>query len=65
MYNNFRDKFILQADGYGKIVGRLKDLVIKGGEKISPKEVEDILDTHPNVIESQVIYLAYKYKNKK
>lgn len=41
-------------DGYGKIVGRIKDMIIRGGENIYPKEVEDILNTHPHVIESQV-----------
>ncbi|XP_045768061.1 medium-chain acyl-CoA ligase ACSF2, mitochondrial [Maniola jurtina] len=49
------DKFILSEDGYGKIVGRLKDIIIRGGENIAPKEIEDLLNTHPDVIDSQVI----------
>lgn len=44
----------MDEDGYGRIVGRIKDIIIRGGENIYPKELEDILDTHPDVIESQV-----------
>ncbi|XP_052739345.1 medium-chain acyl-CoA ligase ACSF2, mitochondrial isoform X2 [Bicyclus anynana] len=49
------DKFTLSEDGYGKIVGRLKDIIIRGGENIAPKEIEDLLNTHPDVVDSQVI----------
>nr|XP_033338040.1 medium-chain acyl-CoA ligase ACSF2, mitochondrial [Megalopta genalis]XP_033338042.1 medium-chain acyl-CoA ligase ACSF2, mitochondrial [Megalopta genalis] len=49
------DQFILRSDGYGHIVGRLKDMVIRGGENIYPKEVEDFLMTHPQVLEAQVV----------
>lgn len=48
------DQFILRSDGYGHIIGRLKDMVIRGGENIFPKEVEDFLMTHPEVVEAQV-----------
>ncbi|XP_076296564.1 acyl-CoA synthetase family member 2 [Lasioglossum baleicum] len=48
------DQFILRSDGYGHIIGRLKDMVIRGGENIFPKEVEDFLMTHPLVVEAQV-----------
>jgi len=44
----------LEDDDYGRIVGRIKDIIIRGGENVYPKEIEDILDTHPAVIESQV-----------
>lgn len=50
----FSDQFILYEDGYGKIVGRLKDMIIRGGENIYPKEIEDFLNTHPDIIEAQV-----------
>lgn len=50
----FSDQFILQADGYGRIVGRLKEMIIRGGENIFPKEVEDFLNSHPKVIEAHV-----------
>ncbi|XP_023170372.2 medium-chain acyl-CoA ligase ACSF2, mitochondrial [Drosophila hydei] len=49
------DQFVLEEDGYGRIVGRLKDMVIRGGENIFPKEVEDFLNTHPQVVEAHVI----------
>lgn len=49
------DRFILQEDGYGRIVGRFKDMIIRGGENIFPKEIEDFLSTHPQIIEAQVI----------
>ena len=41
--------------GYVHIVGRLKDLIIRGGENISPREVEAALHQHPAVSEAQVI----------
>ncbi|XP_070503816.1 medium-chain acyl-CoA ligase ACSF2, mitochondrial-like [Chironomus tepperi] len=49
------DQFILYENGYGKICGRLKDMIIRGGENIFPKEIEDFLNTHDNILESQVI----------
>ncbi|XP_031845554.2 acyl-CoA synthetase family member 2 [Nomia melanderi] len=49
------DQFILRPDGYGHIIGRLKDMLIRGGENIFPKEVEDFLMTHPMVLEAHVI----------
>lgn len=58
---------MLQKDGYGKIVGRLKDIIIRGGENVFPKEIENFLNEHPDVIESHVrifvfTYIYYKYK---
>ena len=49
------DQFVLQEDGYGKIVGRIKEMIIRGGENIFPKEIEDFLSTHPNVAEVHVV----------
>ena len=43
------------ADGCYKIIGRVKDMLIRGGENISPREVEEFLIVHPNVIDAQVI----------
>lgn len=40
--------------GYLQIKGRIKDLIIRGGENICPAEIEKILDTHPKVKEAQV-----------
>ena len=42
-------------DGYVNIVGRIKDLIIRGGENIYPREVEEFLYTHPDVEDAQVI----------
>ncbi len=42
-------------DGYYKITGRIKDMVIRGGENIYPKEIEDFIYTHPKVSDVQVI----------
>lgn len=49
-----RDEALLSEDGYAQIVGRIKDLIIRGGENISPKEVEDLLQAHPDIFEAQV-----------
>ena len=49
------DLATLDDDGYFHIVGRLKDVIIRGGENISPREIEDFLLTHPGVSEAQVI----------
>ncbi|MDR0943986.1 MAG: AMP-binding protein [Ruminococcus sp.] len=48
------------ADGYYKITGRIKDMIIRGGENIYPKEIEDFLYTHPKVKDVQVIGVADK-----
>ncbi len=49
------DLAILDAGGYLQIVGRLKDMVIRGGENIYPAEIEDFLLTHPAVADAQVV----------
>jgi fatty-acyl-CoA synthase len=49
------DQFILFENGYGQIVGRIKEMIIRGGENIYPKEIEDFLNTHENVMEAHVI----------
>ena len=43
------DLATMDADGYGNIVGRIKDLVIRGGENIYPREVEEFLYKHPGI----------------
>ena len=50
----------MDADGYYYITGRLKDLIIRGGENISPKEVEDFLHHIPGVQDVQVVGVASK-----
>jgi fatty-acyl-CoA synthase len=49
------DLAIMHANGYVNISGRLKDMIIRGGENIYPREIEDFLYTHPKVSEVQVI----------
>ena len=49
------DLAIMQPDGYVNIVGRTKDMISRGGEKVFPKEVEDFLYTHPKISDVQVI----------
>src|SRR5919108_434074 len=49
------DLATMDADGYLNIVGRSKDMVIRGGENIYPREVEEFLHTHPDVLEASVI----------
>ena len=45
----------MDEDGYVSIVGRIKDMIIRGGENIYPREIEEFLYTHPAVGEVQVI----------
>ncbi|MFI5679915.1 class I adenylate-forming enzyme family protein [Streptomyces cellulosae] len=45
----------LDADGYLTLVGRSKDMIIRGGENIYPKEIEDVLTADPSVLEAAVI----------
>jgi fatty-acyl-CoA synthase len=49
------DVAVMDADGYLNITGRIKDMVIRGGENIYPREVEEFLYTHPDVLDAQVI----------
>lgn len=49
------DIAIIDAEGYGNIVGRIKDMVIRGGENIYPREIEEYLFRHPKVEAAQVV----------
>jgi fatty-acyl-CoA synthase len=49
------DLAAMDAEGYVNIVGRIKDMIIRGGENIYPREIEEFLHTHPSVSEAQVI----------
>jgi len=51
----------MDADGYVRITGRLKEMIIHGGEKIYPREIEDYLFTHPKVAEVAVFGIPDKY----
>ncbi|MGH3469145.1 MAG: AMP-binding enzyme, partial [Thermocrispum sp.] len=45
----------MDEDGYVRITGRIKDMVIRGGENVYPREIEEFLHTHPDVQDAQVI----------
>jgi fatty-acyl-CoA synthase len=45
---------VLQEDGYARIIGRIKNVIIRVGDKIFPSEIEEFLETHPDVMEAQV-----------
>ncbi len=49
------DLAVMDDEGYVNIVGRIKDMIIRGGENVYPREVEEFLYTHPDVMEVQVI----------
>jgi fatty-acyl-CoA synthase len=49
------DLAVMREDGYCNIVGRIKDMVIRGGENIYPREIEEFLYTHPDIEDAQVI----------
>jgi len=51
---DFRDQFVLQENGYGQVVGRIKDMIIRGGENIFPQEIERVLEQHSEILEAQV-----------
>ena len=46
---------VMDDDGYLAITGRIKDMVIRGGENIYPREIEEFLYTHPDILDAQVI----------
>jgi fatty-acyl-CoA synthase len=49
------DLATMDDDGYVNIVGRIKDMIIRGGENVYPREIEEFLYTHPDIVDVQVI----------
>ncbi|HSV40724.1 MAG TPA: AMP-binding protein [Nocardioidaceae bacterium] len=49
------DLAVMREDGYCTIVGRIKDMVIRGGENIYPREIEEFLYSHPDIEDVQVV----------
>ena len=49
------DLAVMDGEGYVNIVGRIKDMIIRGGENVYPREVEEFLYTHPDIVDVQVI----------
>ncbi|GAA1660295.1 fatty-acyl-CoA synthase [Citricoccus zhacaiensis] len=46
---------LMDGDGYVQITGRIKDMVIRGGENIYPREIEEFLYLHPDIVDAQVV----------
>jgi fatty-acyl-CoA synthase len=55
------DQATIDADGYVRITGRIKDIIIRGGENISPKEIEDLLRQHPAVSDAYVYAVSSEF----
>ncbi|KOP83986.1 AMP-binding protein [Cytobacillus solani] len=49
------DLAVMDENGYCKITGRLKDMIIRGGENIYPREIEEFLYSHPSILDVQVV----------
>jgi fatty-acyl-CoA synthase len=49
------DLATMDGEGYARIVGRIKDMIIRGGENVYPREIEEFLYTHPKIRDVQVI----------
>lgn len=49
------DLAVMDENGYVRITGRLKDMIIRGGENIYPREIEEFLYTHPKILDVQVV----------
>ncbi len=49
----FRDLCMLDEEGFGYIVGRLTDMLIRGGTNVYPAEIENFLHTHPKIADVQ------------
>lgn len=56
------DLATLDHEGYARIVGRKKELIVSAGENIHPREVEEVLASHPQVLEAAVIGIPHKRK---
>ncbi|MXW88374.1 MAG: AMP-binding protein [Acidimicrobiaceae bacterium] len=49
------DLAVMDDEGYVNIVGRIKDMIIRGGENVYPREIEEFLYSHPDILEVQII----------
>jgi fatty-acyl-CoA synthase len=54
------DLAVMREDGYVEIVGRIKDMIIRGGENIYPREIEEFLYAHPKIADVQVVGVAHE-----
>ena len=54
------DQGVLGADGYLRLLGRIKELINRGGEKIAPREIDEVLESHPAVKEAVAFGVAHE-----
>ncbi|MGC4912590.1 AMP-binding protein [Streptomyces albogriseolus] len=54
------DLAVMRDDGYVEIVGRIKDMIIRGGENVYPREIEEFLHGHPKVADVQVVGVPHE-----
>jgi fatty-acyl-CoA synthase len=54
-YMHTGDLAVMREDGYLQIVGRIKDMIIRGGENVYPREIEEFLHGHPKIADVQVV----------
>ncbi|MGW2526882.1 AMP-binding protein [Streptomyces sp. NPDC001595] len=54
------DLALMREDGYVEIVGRIKDMIIRGGENIYPREIEEFLHGHPKIADVQVVGVPHE-----
>ncbi|MGW7206138.1 AMP-binding protein [Streptomyces sp. NPDC054837] len=54
------DLAVMREDGYVEIVGRIKDMIIRGGENIYPREIEEFLYAHPKIADIQVVGVPHE-----
>lgn len=54
------DLAVMDEDGYCQITGRLKDMIIRGGENVYPREIEEFLYSHPDILDVQVVGIPDK-----
>jgi fatty-acyl-CoA synthase len=50
----------MREDGYVEIVGRIKDMIIRGGENVYPREIEEFLYAHPKIADVQVVGVPHE-----
>ncbi|MFI8214520.1 AMP-binding protein [Streptomyces sp. NPDC085932] len=55
------DLAVMREDGYVEIVGRIKDMIIRGGENIYPREIEEFLYGHPKIRDVQVVGVPHEH----
>jgi len=54
------DQATLDSDGYLRIVGRIKDIIIRAGENLFPVQIENVLTSHPSILEAAVVSVPDK-----